>query len=78
MTKSPFIVVAMGILAACANAGNGTKAARMALACQTTDCACVSESKSLLRKDRTTDVLWQKNGDAYCPTGFALEKVVEK
>lgn len=74
--KVVFITLALVILAACS--GQKPGAANMALACQTTPCACVSENKSLLRKDKIVDVLWKINGDAFCPKGFALEKTAEK
>ncbi len=76
--KAMIVALAMGALAACAGDDPGANAGKMALACQTATCACVSEKKSMLRKDKTTDVLWKANGDAHCPKGFALEKVVKK
>ena len=76
--KTTLIALAMGVLAACASEDPGASPENMALACQTMSCACVTEDKSLLRKDKTTEILWRTNGDAYCPKGFALEKSAKK
>ena len=73
--KAVAMMFGMGVLAACASGDPGASAPNMALACQTTFCACVGKSDSFLRKAKTTEVLWRLNGDAYCPTEFTLEKV---
>jgi hypothetical protein len=76
--KATLIALAMGILAACASEDPGASPENMALACQTMSCACVAQEKSLLRKAKTTDILWKTNGDAYCPKDFVLEKAAKK
>lgn len=76
--KTVIVALAMGTLAACARTDPAENAANMALACQTANCACVGQDKSLIRKDKTTAVLWKTNGDAYCPKGFDLEKSAKK
>mgnify|MGYP005675178091 CR=1 FL=1 len=76
--KAMAMALAIGTLAACAGEDPVANAEKMALACQTATCACVAENQSMLRKDKTTDVLWKANGDAHCPKGFALEKVIKK
>lgn len=76
--KAAAMMLAMGILAACAGKDSGAGGPDMALACQTTSCACVGESGSLLSKAKTTEVLWRTNGDAYCPKDFTLEKSAKK
>jgi len=76
--KAAAMMFATGILVACASDDPGAGAPNMALACQTTSCACVGERESVLRKAKTTDVLWRTNGDAYCPKGFTLENSAKK
>ncbi len=51
------------------------RAPNLALACQTMACTCATETGSLFRKTKTTEILWRANGDAYCPQGFVLEPV---
>jgi hypothetical protein len=76
--KPAAIMLVTGFLVACASDEPGASGPNMALACQTTNCACVGETESLFRKAKTADVLWRANGDAYCPKGFALEKIKRK
>ncbi|MFT5488190.1 MAG: hypothetical protein ACI9MU_003115, partial [Alphaproteobacteria bacterium] len=45
------------------------------LACQTVDCECRGEKISLFTDREITEIVWRKNGDATCPTGFILERV---
>jgi hypothetical protein len=76
--KAAIAVLAMLMIASCAGDDPGKGAANMALACQTTPCKCVSEDSSLLRKAKTTEILWKSNGDAHCPKGFNLEKAAKE
>ncbi len=76
--KTAAIIFAMGILVSCASNDPGASGPNMALACQTTSCACVGKSESFMRKAKTTKVLWRVNGDAHCPKGFTLEKATKK
>ena len=75
--KAAAVVLAAWMIVSCASDDPGKSAANMAVACQTTICKCVSEIKSLLRRDKTADALWKSNGDAFCPKGFNLEKAAK-
>jgi hypothetical protein len=46
---------------------------RLALACQTTACECVTAVRRVGFKPVTTEMLWRPNGDAYCPADFVLQ-----
>ena len=57
----------------------------LALACSLTKCTCVSDKgrgyfERNFRRQRTTstDVLWTDRGEAYCPEGYALQRIEEK
>ncbi len=66
-----------GVLAACASKEEA-KPPDMALACQTMTCQCTETKAAFLRSSKTTPILWRKNGDAYCPKGFGLERSKEQ
>ena len=51
------------------------RAPNLALACQTMECTCSADTGTLFEKTRTTEILWRRNGEAYCPEGFVLEPV---
>jgi hypothetical protein len=59
-------------LAACA--GSAPPPADLSLACQLTKCTCVGERPSFFAKIPTADVLFQKDGTAYCALGMRLER----
>lgn len=44
------------------------------LACQTIPCVCEEDDASIFEDAEQAKILWRKNGDAYCPDGFHLEK----
>ena len=64
-------------LAACGSSERAKveRVSNLALACQTMECTCSAETGSLFGKTKTTEILWRRNGDAYCPEGFVLEPV---
>ena len=51
---------------------------RLAVACAVKKCICEAEEKPVFSPPERREVLWQGNGDAYCPQGFALAEYVEK
>ena len=51
---------------------------RLAVACAVKKCICEAEKKPVFSPPEHRDVLWQQNGNAYCPQGFALAEYVEK
>lgn len=51
---------------------------RLAVACAVKKCICEAEDKPVFSAPERRDVLWQDNGNAYCPRGFALAEHVEK
>ena len=46
--------------------------ARLEIACAVKKCECVSQESNVFSTPEREDVLWQSNGNAYCPEGFAL------
>ncbi len=45
---------------------------RLEIACAVKKCECVSKEAVVFSTPERQDVLWQSNGNAYCPEGFAL------
>lgn len=50
---------------------------KLALACQTRDCVCTEQSQPVFGPAATVPILWQPNGDAYCPADYVLKIVTE-
>lgn len=53
----------------------------LALACQMTKCTCLPKGGiSFLAKpvSRSVPVLWEQNGDAYCPADYVLRRAGKK
>ncbi len=51
---------------------------RLAVACAVKKCICEAEEKPVFSAPERREVLWQGNGNAYCPQGFALAEHVDK
>ena len=67
---SAFMLVA---LSGCFGADNDLQGtATIAEACQLRGCECVEANPSFILKRKRADILWHKNGNAYCPAGFEL------
>lgn len=47
----------------------------LALACQTTTCACMPAQPSYPVAGDPAPVQWKSNGDAYCEDGYVLRQV---
>ena len=50
---------------------------RMANACKVQDCVCVKRA-ALLITQKPTPVHWRANGAAFCPTGYSIQRQVER
>lgn len=68
--RAVFVSAILGGLAGCAGGGEPN----LALSCQVTKCTCAHEGLFTLGKGEPSPVLWQANGDAYCPDGQALRR----
>lgn len=64
------------LLQACSSTSPQSQAA-MAGACQVRRCACGPQGWTAFSAGGNVPVLWQRNGDAYCPDGFSLHLVEE-
>ncbi len=51
---------------------------KLSIACAVKKCICEAEDKPIFSAPERRDVLWQGNGNAYCPQGFALAEYVDK
>lgn len=70
------IFLATALLTSCGNNSNRPKTPpQLHLACQTIDCECQKEKISIFADREAAEIIWRTNGDATCPTGFALERV---
>ncbi len=75
--RSLWIVALLSIgLTSCAS--DEEVQSRLAVACAVKKCICEAEEKPVFSPPERRDVLWQSNGDAYCPQGFALAEYVDK
>lgn len=63
------------LLGACAK---GAPQADLGHACQLNPCACVSDELVLFQNSETTEILWRDTGEAYCPSGYHLERTSKK
>ena len=63
-------------LSSCANEEEAQ--ARLAVACAVKKCICQAKEQSFFGQPERQDVLWQGNGNAYCPQGFALAEYVDR
>ncbi|MDJ0947211.1 MAG: hypothetical protein QNJ30_27505 [Kiloniellales bacterium] len=63
-------------LSSCAN--DEQAQANLAVACAVKKCICEAKETPFFSQPERQDVLWQGNGNAYCPQGFALAEYVEK
>lgn len=73
--KTVGILVLLGDLAAaCAR----PPMPELALACQTRTCVCLPAEQSFPAREKSRDVLWHANGDAYCPEGYVLRLATDR
>ena len=73
MTRLVPSLSAIVLLAGCA--GSAAPEVDLAKACQVRECSCIETSGGLFDSPDTTDVLWRRNGDAYCPVDHVLRLV---
>lgn len=70
---APTFLAPLVFLAACASKTSELEGTpRMAEACQLRSCACVASGIAIFSARERTEVLWRRNGEAYCPDGFDL------
>jgi hypothetical protein len=70
------IVLACGLLAGCLSWRTKPEDPQtLSLACQLTPCTCRATTKSFwAREADTTTVQYRRDGGAFCPEGFRLER----
>jgi len=74
--RNALLVVTGAALASCGGSGSAKGPPQLHLACQTVVCECRDAKTELFADRKTTDIVWRTNGDATCPKGFVLERVV--
>lgn len=75
--RSLWIVALLSLgLTSCAS--NEENQSQLSIACAVKKCICEAEEKPVFSSPERQDVLWQGNGNAYCPQGFALAEYVDK
>ena len=74
---APHFLAIAAALAASACAETLPNDPKLALACQTRDCVCTEQPQPVFGPAETVPILWQPNGDAYCPAGYVLKIVTE-
>ncbi len=70
------LVVTGAALASCGGSNIAKGPPQLHLACQTVECECRDADTELFTDRKKTDIVWRINGDATCPKGFVLERVV--
>ena len=71
MRRLLLIAMLPTVMAACAE--QEKRPLDLSLTCQLTKCICAGKDKWYLEKTEAEEVLWRKNGDAYCPEGYELQ-----
>ena len=74
--RNALLVVTGAALASCGGSGSAKGPPQLHLACQTVICECREAKTEMFADRKTTDIVWRTNGDATCPKGFVLERVV--
>lgn len=70
---APTLLASLVFLAACASSTSGLEGTpRMAEACQLRACSCVASGITIFGARERTEVLWRRNGEAFCPEDFEL------
>ncbi len=70
MRINPATILLPLLLLACTS--DAEVQSRLEVACAVKKCQCISTEPVIFSTPERQDVLWQSNGNAYCPEGFAL------
>jgi hypothetical protein len=80
--RSPLAAIRIAGVAILAVAGACTAGSQttpnLAGACQMTKCVCADASAMFWQAAETVPIEWQPNGDASCPSGYALVRVKDE
>ncbi len=68
-------LLSIGLVSCSSNDENQSK---LSIACAVKKCICEEQDRPVFSSPERQDVLWQANGNAYCPQGFALAEYVDK
>ncbi len=68
-------LLSLGLLSCASSEENQNN---LSIACAMKKCICEEKDKPVFSSPERRDVLWQTNGDAYCPQGFTLAEYVDK
>ncbi len=71
-------IVALLSLGLVSCASDDKSQSQLSVACAVKKCICEAKEKPFFSSPERRDVLWQGNGNAYCPQGFALAVYVDK
>lgn len=69
---------ALLLLAACGGSKMPPVATTLGEYCATSDCACFKTDRPFWLNPEKTDIVWDLDGNATCPEGFALRAVGKK
>ena len=47
----------------------------LTLACQTSECECINDSKGIFYAPEKAPLIWEENGKAACPAGYKLKRI---